>query len=101
MLGPPQFGGATITNIWNTNGPHWRRWLNPASRCLVPATSFCEYEDTKLRKTLTWFALDDSRPLFCSAGIWTPWLGRRGTKPAPIDGEGSENGGSSHSESAT
>jgi putative SOS response-associated peptidase YedK len=24
-----------ITNIRNTSSPHWRRWLGPASRCLV------------------------------------------------------------------
>jgi putative SOS response-associated peptidase YedK len=87
MPGPPQFGGAPITNIRNTNSPHWRRWLNPANRCLVPATSFCEYEDTKPRKTPVWFALDQSRPLFCFAGVWTPWHGTRGTKAAPIVGE--------------
>jgi len=34
------------------------------NRCIVPATSFCEYEDTKPRKTPTWFALNDDRPLF-------------------------------------
>ena len=42
MPGPPQFGGTPITNIRNTASPHWRRWLGPDSRCLVPATSFCE-----------------------------------------------------------
>jgi putative SOS response-associated peptidase YedK len=87
MPGPPQFGGAPITNIRNTSSPHWRRWLNPASRCVVPATSFCEYEDTKPRKTPTWFALDESRPLFFFAGIWTPWFGTRGTKAAPVTGD--------------
>ena len=34
MPGPPQFGGAPITNIRNTASPHWRRWLKPESRCL-------------------------------------------------------------------
>jgi putative SOS response-associated peptidase YedK len=87
MPGPPQFGGAPITNIRNTNSPHWRRWLHPAARCLVPATSFCEYADTKPRKTPIWFALDETRPLFCFAGIWTPWFGTRGTKAAPVVGE--------------
>jgi len=87
MPGPPQFGPAPITNIRNTASPHWRRWLGPASRCLVPVTSFCEWEDTKPRKTPTWFALDDSRPLFCFAGIWTHWNGTRGTKADPVTGE--------------
>jgi putative SOS response-associated peptidase YedK len=58
-----------------------------ASRCIVPATSFCEYADTKPRKTPKWFALSDDRPLFAFAGLWTPWRGVRGPKSAPIDGE--------------
>ena len=31
MPGPPQFGGAPITNIRNLRSPHWRRWLGQAS----------------------------------------------------------------------
>jgi len=53
----------------------------------VPATSFCEYADTKPRKTPMWFALADDRPLFAFAGLWTPWRGVRGPKSAPIEGE--------------
>jgi putative SOS response-associated peptidase YedK len=86
MPGPPQFGGAPVTNIRNTASPHWRRWLSPASRCLVPVTSFCEYEDAKPRKTPTWFAPDETRPLFFFAGIWTSWHGVRGTKANPVEG---------------
>jgi putative SOS response-associated peptidase YedK len=52
-----------------------------------PAGSFCEYADTKPRKTPTWFALDDSRPLAAFAGVWTPWHGTRGTKANPVVGE--------------
>lgn len=84
---PPQFGGTHVTNIRNTKSPHWRGWLGPASRCLVPVTSFCEYADTKPRKMPTWFALDDSRPLVAFAGIWTTWHGKRGTKANPVEGE--------------
>ena len=87
MPGPPAFGGAPITNIRNTKSPHWRRWLKPESRCVVPLTSFCEYADTKPRKTPTWFALDESRPLAVFAGIWTSWHGTRGTKANPVEGE--------------
>jgi putative SOS response-associated peptidase YedK len=87
MPGPPQFGGAPITNIRNVKSPHWRRWLGPASRCIVPATSFCEYADTKPRKTPKWFALDEDRPLFAFAGLWTLWRGVRGPKNAPVEGE--------------
>ena len=86
MPGPPQFGGMPVTNIRNTSSPHWRGWLGPSNRCLVPVTSFCEWADTKPKKTPTWFALDAGRPLFAFAGIWTPWRGVRGTKANPIDG---------------
>jgi putative SOS response-associated peptidase YedK len=87
MPGPPQFGGQPVTNIRNVGSPHWRRWLGPSNRCIVPATSFCEYADTKPRKTPTWFALAEDRPLFAFAGLWTPWRGMRGPKSAPVEGE--------------
>jgi putative SOS response-associated peptidase YedK len=87
MPGPPQFGGALSTNIRNTKSFHWRPWLKPANRCVVPFTSFCEYADTKPRKTPTWFAFDDSRPLAFFAGIWTTWKGSRGSKAKPVEGE--------------
>jgi hypothetical protein len=40
MPGPPQFGGQPVTNIRNVSSPHWRTWLGPKNRCIVPATSF-------------------------------------------------------------
>ncbi len=52
MPSPPQFGGGPITNIRNTTSAHWRRWLKPESRCLVPFTSFSEYNDVPHPKTL-------------------------------------------------
>jgi putative SOS response-associated peptidase YedK len=68
--------------------PHWRGWLGKRSRCLVPATSFCEYADTKPRKTPIWFALsEEDRPLFAFAGLWASWRGVRGPKSAPVQGE--------------
>ena len=57
MRGPPQYGGQPVTNIRNVSSPHWRGWLGKDRRCVVPATSFCEYADTKPRKTPIWFAL--------------------------------------------
>ncbi|ESR23323.1 SOS response-associated peptidase [Lutibaculum baratangense] len=87
MPGPKAFGERPVTNIRNTGSPHWRRWLGPGCRCLVPATSFCEYEDTKPRKTPVWFALEEGRPLFAFAGLWCTWHGTRGTKADPVEGE--------------
>ncbi len=49
--------------------------------------AFCEYADTKPRKTPIWFALSEDRPLFSFAGLWTPWRGVRGPKSAPVDGD--------------
>jgi putative SOS response-associated peptidase YedK len=43
MPPPPRAGGFPVTNIRNTTSPHWRAWLKPESRCLVPANSFAEY----------------------------------------------------------
>ena len=86
MPAPPQFDGQPVTNIRNLNSPHWRGWLGKNRRCIVPATSFCEYADTKPRKTPTWFALSEDRPLFAFAGLWTPWRGVRGPKSAPVQG---------------
>jgi putative SOS response-associated peptidase YedK len=87
MPGPEQYGGHPVTNIRNTRSPHWRRWLGPSHRCLVPVTSFSEWEDTKPKKTPVWFALSEKRPLFAFAGLWTRWNGTRGTKSNPVEGE--------------
>jgi len=87
MPGPPQFGGQPVTNIRNVASPHWRGWLGARNRCVVRATSFCEYADTKPRKTPIWFALGEDRPLFAFAGLWTRWRGVRGPKSAAVEGE--------------
>src|SRR5713101_8791215 len=90
MPPPPRTGGPPVTNVRNTTSPHWRGLLKPENRCLVPANSFAEYApepnpETK-KKDVVWFALDDSRPLFCFGGIWTEFKGDRGTKSKPIPG---------------
>ena len=38
------------------------------------------------KKDIVWFALDDNRPLFAFAGIWTEFKGDRGTKSKPVAG---------------
>ena len=83
---PPNFGARPVTNVRNVKSPYWRGWLKAEFRCIVPASSFCEYTDSQ-PKVPHWFALDDSRPLFGFAGIWRPWTGTRGTKAAPVEGE--------------
>ena len=81
MPPPPRAGGYPVTNIRNTSSPHWRAWLSRENRCLVPANSFAEYApepnpETK-KKDVVWFALNDDRPLFAFAGIWTEFRGDR------------------------
>jgi putative SOS response-associated peptidase YedK len=48
-----------VTNVRNTASPHWRRWLVPAARCLVPFTSFSEPGlNAEGKSEPVWFALD-------------------------------------------
>ena len=95
MPTPPAFvKGASdggVTNIRNVASPHWRRWLGPESRCVVPATSFSEYAPEPNpetgRRDPVWFALSDERPLFVFAGIWGRWSGQRKKAEGPLDHE--------------
>ncbi|WP_306419535.1 SOS response-associated peptidase [Palleronia abyssalis] len=86
MPSPKQYHSASgidrgVTNIRNTGSPHWRRWLGPQHRCLVPLTAFAE----PLGKSRgnAWFRFpDDATPMF--AGIWVEgWTSIRKLK----DGE--------------
>jgi putative SOS response-associated peptidase YedK len=83
---PPQFlinkkTDRGVTNVRNTASPHWRRWLGPSHRCLVPFTSFAE--PNAFGEGNAWFAFDDDRPAFF-AGIHVPgWKSVRKVK----DGE--------------
>jgi putative SOS response-associated peptidase YedK len=70
-----------ITNIRNPASPHWRRWLGPENRCVVPFTSFSEPEPLPDgRRPPIWFARDDGRPIAFFAGIWTRWTSVRKVK---------------------
>jgi putative SOS response-associated peptidase YedK len=58
------------TNIRHpSKGRHWKQWLGPEHRCLVPFSSFSEFN--KAAGGDIWFALDESRPLAVFAAIWT------------------------------
>jgi len=83
MPTPPKFlegkkSDPGVTNVRNAASPHWRRWLGVESRCLVPFTSFSEPNNGPVgSRAPVWFALDESRPLACFAGIWTRWTSVR------------------------
>ena len=67
-----------VTNVRNTSSAHWRRWLGPASRCLVPFNAFSESTRGPDGKSEpVWFALGEDRPLAFFAGIWTGWTSVR------------------------
>lgn len=70
-----------VTNVRNTASAHWRRWLRPEFRCLVPFTRFAEPD--RERGGNAWFALPEEVPGFF-AGIQVPqWRSVRKVK----DGE--------------
>lgn len=80
-----------VTNIRNTASPHWRRWLGPDNRCVVPATSFAEpnpaAKQEGQRTPDAWFALSEDRPVFAFAGLWTRWTGKRMAREEPGEHE--------------
>ncbi len=72
----PDKGVTNVRNTMNDRGvtnAHWRPWLGPANRCLIPFTSFAEPDqDHERTRQPVWFALDETRPLAFFAGLWTP-----------------------------
>ncbi len=72
------------TNIRNVNSAHWKRWLGSDHRCLVPFTSFSEYDTIGGKKVPVWFAPDESRPLLAFAGLWTSWTSVRKAREGEI-----------------
>jgi len=86
MPTPPQFikGKADrgVVNIRNTASPHWRRWLGPDNRCLVPFDGFAEPGPGGT----IWFELSDKAKQGVFAGLWTEWTSIRKVK----DGESTD-----------
>jgi len=77
-----------VTNVRNTKSPHWRRWLSPEHRCLVPLTAFSENErDENGKIRPVWFALGESQPLAFFAGIWTNWTSVRKLKEGEVNAD--------------
>ncbi|EKF17042.1 hypothetical protein NA2_19768 [Nitratireductor pacificus pht-3B] len=79
------------TNVRNPHFKHWAQWTGVEHRCLVPATSFAEpnpaAKEEGQRVPNAWFALNEERPLFVFAGLWTPWHGKRMAREDPADHE--------------
>lgn len=72
------------TNVRNTSSSHWKPWLGPEHRCLVPFTAFSEPgRDAEGRYRPVWFRLagEDPEPLAFFAGIQLQgWQGVRKIK---------------------
>lgn len=77
-----------VTNVRNTNSPHWRHWLTPAHRCLVPFTSFSEPgRDPEGKYSPRWFDLTkgNDEKLAFFAGIYVPdWTSVRKLKEGEV-----------------
>lgn len=74
------------TNVRNTNSSHWKRWLWPSYRCLVPFNAFSEFN--KAHGGDVWFALNDNRPLACFAGIKVEgWRSVRKVKEGEVEAD--------------
>ncbi|PZQ48843.1 MAG: DUF159 family protein [Rhodovulum sulfidophilum] len=90
MPTPPQYLAGKrvdkgVTNIRNVNSPHWRGWLGPEHRCLVPFTSFSENEVLPDgSRPPVWFAFSEERPLAFFAGLWTRWTSVRKLKEGEV-----------------
>ncbi len=70
-----------VTNVRNTASPHWRRWLGPANRCVVPFTSFSEFGKVDGGKPKpVWFGPTGEQRTLFFAGIWTEWTSVRTLK---------------------
>src|SRR6516162_6946056 len=72
MPPPPRTGGPAVTNIRNTSSPHWRMWLKPENRCLVPANSFAEYAPEPNPETRPDLQVRGLAECFC-AYLWRRW----------------------------
>lgn len=63
------------TNVRNTASSHWKPWLSPAHRCLVPFTAFSEPgRDAEGNYRPIWFRLagEDPEPVAFFAGVHVP-----------------------------
>jgi putative SOS response-associated peptidase YedK len=67
FLPPPSCGTVPASNVRNLKSPYWHRWLKAQWRCLIPATSICEWMHSRPKVT-QWFTLDESRPLLQEYG---------------------------------
>lgn len=84
--GKPKRTDAGVTNVRTTASPHWRRWLGPDNRCLVPFSRFSEpVRGPDLKSRDVWFELVDEPESGFFAGVWVPdWTSTRKLAEGPV-----------------
>ena len=86
----PRTVGSPVTNIRDTSSPHWRGWLKPENRYLVPANSFAEYarrsRTLSIKEKWTWCGSRSTMIGRCSRlqASGSTFNGDRGTKSKPV-----------------
>ncbi|MGJ2408982.1 SOS response-associated peptidase family protein, partial [Salmonella enterica subsp. enterica serovar Paratyphi A] len=61
---------AGTTNVRTLKSEHWAQWYDLQNRCVVPITSFAEWDKENRRNQ--WFSVTEERPLAFFAGLWVP-----------------------------
>jgi putative SOS response-associated peptidase YedK len=87
MPPPPRAGNLPVTNIRNTSSPHGALGSNLKTAALYQPTALPNMPEPSPdtgKKDVVWFALNDERPLFAFAGIWTEFKGDRGNSYWPM-----------------
>lgn len=74
---------AGTTNVRTLDSKHWAQWYDVQYRCVVPMTSFAEWD--KPNKRNQWFSVTEERPLAFFAGLWVPqWTSIRKKTEGPV-----------------
>jgi putative SOS response-associated peptidase YedK len=66
----------------NIASKHWKPWLGVENRCVVTMSPFKEFN--KDAGGYIWFAIDESRPAVCFAGLWTNWTSVRKVREGEV-----------------
>ncbi len=84
---PPSATHGPYSTIRNTASTHWRRWLGPENRCLVPFTSFSDARQNPTprlaRKTSAGSRSTTAGRYSPVRGTWTEYAGDRRPKSPP------------------
>jgi hypothetical protein len=87
MPPPPKFGGPPVTDIRNTSLlarlAEAGKPLLGSGKQLLGIRARAEPADQE-KEDVVWFALNEERPLFAFAGLWTEFKGDPGTKSKSI-----------------